>query len=231
MSTLFIKFMESFKKPLVSSGNIAVWPAKELKNGKKIYNVSFDNADKERNYISVFANIAGQELKPDEVLALSYGKNVRIEDETQYGRKIYTIINRGVETKIAEKDGNSYENNHMVLGIAFHKLTPEGKTFGYLCNGISFFAESGDLKSQREIYLTPQDCFKLLDGQPIIKDDNEAFLSYIEEVKAPSTNSSASEEKTYKTARLEITKNDCKYSYHLRSNMVPKEEYDTTMKL
>lgn len=94
--------MESIKKPLVSSGNIAVWPARELNNGKKIYNVSFENADNERNYISVFANIAGQELKPEEVFALSCGRNVQIED----GRKICTIVNRGVETKITEKDGN-----------------------------------------------------------------------------------------------------------------------------
>lgn len=223
--------MKVINKPLITSGKIAVWPANELKSGKKIYNVSFENADNQRSYISVFANIAGQELKSDEILALSCGKNVRIEDETEYGPRICTIVNRGIEIKIIEKDGRSYENNTMILGMAFHKLDEKGKTFGYLCNGISFFAESTDPKSKRDIYLTPQDCFKLLDGLPITKDDNEAFLSYIDEVKAPSTSNLTSEEKTYKTARLEITKNTCKRSYHLRNNIASKEECETTIKI
>lgn len=223
--------MEDKKKPLEKSGNIAVWPAKELKNGNKVYNVSFENADKQRNYVSIFANIAGHELKSDEALTLALGKEVRITDETQYGPRTCTIINRGIETKIATKDDKSYENNNMILGVAFHKLGQDGRTFGYLCNGVSFFAESRDLQNDKSIYLTPKDCFKLLDGVTITKDKTQAFLKYVEEVKAPATNGLTGEEKTYKTARLEITKVICDYNFHIRDNTGSKEKQETAMTL
>lgn len=221
------------KKPIRASGNIAVWYAKELQNCNTIYNVSFENADQQRTIVSVFSNIAGHELKPDEIIALAAGKSVKIVDQTENGPSIFTIVNRGTETKISEKDGEPYVNNTLLLGVAFHKLTPEGKIVGYLCNGINFSAESGDIYSQRSISLTPQDCFKLLDGLPVIKDGKEAFLRYIDEISPSSTANSASnaEEKTYKTARLVITKQINEQFFHRNTDIKSDEEQEITMKI
>lgn len=134
--------METNQKPILKSGNIAVWPAKKLSSGHKLYTVSFEKANKERNYVSVFPNIAGYELRPEEILALSLGKSVIMEDRNHfYGPKICTIVNRGIESKVTEKDDQSYTNNKMILGIAFHKLGENGHTFGYNCNGINFRAK------------------------------------------------------------------------------------------
>lgn len=220
--------MYNNKQPLERSGNIAVWSAKVLKNGKKIYNVSFENADQQRTNVTVFAKIAGYELQPDEILALASGKNVRIVDETLSGPKICTVVNRGIETKIIEKNGHIYKNHSMLLGVAFHKIDNEGKLFGYLCKDIGFFAESNDPANQRSIYLTPQDCFKLLDGLPVVKGDNEAFLRYIDITKVPASNGLTNEEKTYKTARLKISKQHQDYNFYLRnqpgSHIKSKEE-------
>lgn len=223
--------MESIKKPLISSGNIAVWPAKELNNGKKVYGVTFENVEDRQNYISVFANIAGYELKPDEVLALALGKDVRIEDEGQYGPRTCTIVNRSNLTKINEKEGKSYENTHMVLGAAFHKVDENGKTFCYSCNGVSFFSDSGDQQNDRNMFLTPQDCFKLLDGCTVSKDGCEAFIRKITETKNVSEDDDATtEEKIYRTARLDIKKVNNRFNYHLRGDTTLNEE-DHAMKL
>lgn len=211
--------MATHQKPILKSGNIAVWPAKQLSTGHKPYTVSFEKADKERTYVSVFPNIAGYELRPEEILALSLGKPVRMEDENHScGPKICTIVNRGIESKITEKDEQSYTNNKMILGIAFHKLGENGHTFGYNCNGVNFYAQSGDPKNDQDIYLTPQDCFKLLNGETIIKDNREAFLRHIENVKAEPKEGSTEEVKSYKTARLEIHKISHENTFHLRNN-------------
>lgn len=219
--------MEDKKKPLERSGNITVWQAKELKNGKKVYKVSFENAAQQRTYVSVFANIAGHELKPDEILALAEGKNVRIVDQNLYGPRVCSIVNRGIEIKITQQEERFYENHKMILGVAFHKLNNEGKMFGYLCNGISFYVETEDLNSKRSIYLTPQDCFKLLDGLPVTKDGNEAFLKYIDEVRPPGSNGSIDETKIYKTARLSITKQINEQNFYLRNDIELIEPVET----
>ncbi len=210
------------QKPIAKSGNIAVWPAKELINGKKVYPVSFEKPESQRTFVSVFPKIAGHELKPEEILSLSQGIPVTIQSENQYGPTLCTIVNRRIETKIIEQENTSHTNYTMILGAAFHKLDKEGHTWGYNinCNGarISFYADSGDVKTDRNIILTPQDCFKLLDGQTIIKGNLEAHLSKIEHVKNTANEDSGVEDRTYKTARLEIQKIDRQHNFHLREN-------------
>lgn len=213
------------QKPILTSGNIAIWPPKKVGNDKTVYPVSFETSDKKRDYISVFANIAGYELKPEEILALRQGIPVKIEDFSQDKLKVCTIVNRGIEIKINEQEGKLYENNFMKLGVVFHRSNEVKQllTYGINYNGsqISFFIESKDPETDRSIYLKPEDCFKLLDGQIIFKDDLQASLDYIEEIKM----NYAQGEKIYHTARLNIEKLTLQQNFHLRA--IPKGNKET----
>lgn len=195
-------------KPLAKLGNIAVWPAKEIKTGVKIQTVSFDQCNGERQYVSIFPKMGNITLDAEQILNLCLKDQVTVNGESSYGPYTCTVVNKGIETSEQQKDGNTYKNHTMKTGLAFHKIDKNDNLFGYSCDGIGFYRSSEDTKTNKEMELDPKDCFKLLEGKSIFKNDKMASLKIFQTNNVGSKPEEKEEEATkYKTARLDIQEN------------------------
>lgn len=197
---------EEKQKPEANFGNIAVWPAKTVNGNLKVNTVTIDKFDGERQYVSVFPKIGDFELLPNEILEVCSKNRVTLEGMHDGKQFACTIVNRGIETNSNDKDGNTYKNHTMKLGLAFHKIDKEGHTFGYSCNGVGFYKNTLDKNTNKEIHLTPEDCFTLLDGKTLIKD---GLIASLRPDSFSKTNTPELEDPpNYKTARLNIFSQD-----------------------
>ena len=170
---------ENKDKPLASTEKIAVWPHQETSKGVKIYRVSFNQFNGERHYVSVFGKAGNVEMNPDNILELCLRNKVTIKSENEKGPFTCTIVNRGVDEKSNQKGDKVYQNHTLKTGIVYHKLDQEGRLFGYNCNRVGFYCSSEDSKTNKQMYIAPEDCFKLLEGKSIFKDEKMASLKTV----------------------------------------------------
>jgi hypothetical protein len=183
----------SVNKPLASEGDIAVF-GKELPSGDEIYVIS-EGPKGNRTYTTLFPEISGYRLSPDEALALYQGYDIEAELTTKAGDDTYkaSLALRGVKVESKRVGDKVYQNRTVDVGIALPRYKKDGEHFGYRIDGKDFFKTAGP--SDRHVELFARDCFRLLNNETIEKQGVQLSLREIEDV--------TKDGKTYKTARIQ----------------------------
>jgi hypothetical protein len=188
---------ESVNQPLASEGDIAVWGKTMPKSGDEVYVISHGPKGN-RSYATLYPEVNGYRMSPDEALALYQGYDIEATLTSKAGKPYDTLLALEgiVTTQNKGQDGKTYNNTTARVGIALLRTSKEGEHLGYRINhkgkSVDFFKTAGP--KDNEVELSARACFQLLNNEVIEVDGVELKLGEIAEVNKNGT--------TYNTARV-----------------------------
>lgn len=183
-------------QPLWKQGDVAVWPPRETTNGHLVFSVSSGPQGGQKEYTGVYAQVGDYELSAEEAGRLYCGEEIEVQQTGRNGAYTALLAARGIKTESRVKDGKTYENRTLDLGLLIPmKRGSDNSLFGYKASGVLYFKEVGP--KENPITLTAGDVLKLASKQAIQKDGFELTLGEVnEEQKGGYTN---------KTARVNVS--------------------------
>ena len=196
--------IENRRKPLAKKDNIAIWRSDNTSTGKKTYKASIDQINGERKYVTIFPDLGSIKLMPEEILEIMNRNKIKLDGHNEKGPFECTVVNRGISTSQVQKGANTYYNHTLNLGVAYHKKDPAGYLCGFSCNGVGFFKDV--IHKDDSLEITPEECFDLLDGKTIFKENREASLNFLKTNSLTKEQQENPELPRFKTARIDIRK-------------------------
>lgn len=164
-------------KPAYSEGKIAIWP-RETPSGVAIWNIREEQGSGPV-VTACFAEVNGYEMVAEEAAALYRGDDVIATMRAKESGKEYdaSLFNAGVKTDSKTVGEKTYDNRTLQVGMGIRVHNAEGRHTGYLIDSVGFpvYLKGG-------AQLEAGECWKLLKGETIEKDNYQLKLDEVKEV-------------------------------------------------